>query len=166
MGGKPGVWKGLNSPYSFFFFNLFIYFNWRLITLQYCGGFCHTLTWISHGCTCVSHPGPPSHLPHHSIPQGCPSTSVLSSVFHASTLDWWSISHMVIYVFQCHSLKSSHPRLFPQSPKVCSLSLCLFCCLAYKSVSSIAQSCWTPHDPMNRSTPGLPVHHQLPVTSF
>ena len=23
----------------------------RLITLQYCGGFCHT--WISHGCTCV-----------------------------------------------------------------------------------------------------------------
>ena len=25
-----------------------IYFNWRLITLQYCSGFCHTLTWISH----------------------------------------------------------------------------------------------------------------------
>ena len=24
----------------FFFFN----FNWRLITLQYCGGFCYTLT--------------------------------------------------------------------------------------------------------------------------
>ena len=31
-------------------FILIIYFNWRLITLQYCGGFCHTLTWISHGC--------------------------------------------------------------------------------------------------------------------
>ena len=30
-----------------------IYFNWRLITLQYCGGFCHTLTWINHGCTRV-----------------------------------------------------------------------------------------------------------------
>ena len=25
---------------SFFFF----FFNWRLITLQYCSGFCHTLT--------------------------------------------------------------------------------------------------------------------------
>ena len=24
------------------------------------------------------------------------------------------------------------------------------------------QSCPTPCDPMNRSTPGLPVHHQLP----
>ena len=28
--------------------------------------------------------------------------------------------------------------------------------------SSVAQSCPTLHDPMNRSTPGLPVHHQLP----
>ena len=38
----------------FFFFNfLKISFNWRLITLQYCTGFCHTLTWISRGCTCI-----------------------------------------------------------------------------------------------------------------
>ena len=37
-----------------------IYFNFRLITLQYCSGFCHTLTWISHGCTCVPHLEPPS----------------------------------------------------------------------------------------------------------
>ena len=28
--------------------------------------------------------------------------------------------------------------------------------------SSVAQSCPTLRDPMNRSTPGLPVHHQLP----
>ena len=28
--------------------------------------------------------------------------------------------------------------------------------------SSVAQSCLTLHDPMNRRTPGLPVHHQLP----
>ena len=34
-------------------FFIFIYFNWRLITLQYCDDFCHTLTWIHHGCTCV-----------------------------------------------------------------------------------------------------------------
>ena len=34
----------------------------------------------------------------------------------------------------------------------------------YSSVqfSSVAQSCPTLCDPMNRSTPGLPVHHQLP----
>src|SRR5574337_706167 len=35
----------------------------------------------------------------------------------------------------------------------------LKCCLQF---SSVAQSCLTLHDPMNRSTPGLPVHHQLP----
>ena len=29
-------------------------------------------------------------------------------------------------------------------------------------VSSVAQSCPTVCDPMNQSTPGLPVHHQLP----
>ena len=38
---------------------LFLNFNWRLITLQYGSGFCHTLTWVSHGCTCVPHPEPP-----------------------------------------------------------------------------------------------------------
>ena len=29
-------------------------------------------------------------------------------------------------------------------------------------ISSVAHSCLTLCDPMNRSTPGLPVHHQLP----
>ena len=41
------------------------------------------------------------------------------------------ISHTVIHMCQCYSLKSSHPRLLPQNPEVCSLYLCLFCCLAY-----------------------------------
>ena len=31
-----------------------------------------------------------------------------------------------------------------------------------KVFSSVAQSCPTLCDPMNRSTPGLPIHHQLP----
>ena len=41
-----------------------------------------------------------------------------------------------------------------------------FCCNFWlhhmASVSSVAQSCLTLCDPMNHSTPGLPVHHQLP----
>ena len=48
----------LSAFLSFFF--PFIFISWRLITLQYCGGFCHTLTWISHGFTCVPHPDAPS----------------------------------------------------------------------------------------------------------
>ena len=97
----------------------------EIITLQYCSGFCHTLTRISHGCTCVPilHPLPP---PSPSHPPGCPSAPALSALFHASNFDWSSISHTVIHMFQCYSLKSSHPHLLPQSPKVCSLYLCLF----------------------------------------
>ena len=85
---------------------------------------------ISHGCTCVLHPEHRSHLPPHPIPLGHPRAPAQRT--HASDLDWRSVSHMVIYMFQCYSLKSSHPRLVPQSPKVCSLHLCLFCCLAHR----------------------------------
>ena len=63
---------------SHFFFS-FIFISWRLITLQYCSGFCHTLTWISHGFTCVPHPDPPSRLPAHPIPLGLPSAPALST---------------------------------------------------------------------------------------
>ena len=60
--------------YMAFFFFPFIFISWRLITLQYCSGFCHTLTWISHGYTCIPHPDPLSHLPLYWIPLGLPST--------------------------------------------------------------------------------------------
>ena len=57
----------LNTRFlSFYFIYLFlIYFSWRLITLRYCSGFCHSVIWISHGFTCVPHPEPLSHLPPH-----------------------------------------------------------------------------------------------------
>ena len=32
--------------------------------------FCHTSTWIRHGCTRALHPEPPSHLPPRTIPLG------------------------------------------------------------------------------------------------
>ena len=70
-------WNARRSNQSIFFFSfLFIYLfliSWRLITLQYCSGFCHTLTWISLGYICIPHPDPPSHLPLHPIPLGLPS---------------------------------------------------------------------------------------------
>ena len=114
-----------------------IYFNWRLVTSQYCGGFCHIFTWISHGCTCVPHPEPLSHLPPHPIPLGHPSAPVLSTLFHALNLDWPSISHMIICMFQCYSLKSSPPPLLPQIPRVCSLHLHLFHCLPFRVTVTI-----------------------------
>ena len=40
-------------------------------------------------------------------------------------------------MFQCYSLKPCHLHLLPWSPKVCSLYLCRFCCLAYKVIITI-----------------------------
>ena len=40
--GKCFMGTGLVKEVSFFF--SFIFISWRLITLQYCSGFCHTLT--------------------------------------------------------------------------------------------------------------------------
>ena len=42
------------------------------------------------------------------------------------------------------------------------MSLALFFWLYSVQISSVTHSCPTVYDPMNRSTPGLPVHHQLP----
>ena len=97
--------------------------------------FCHISTWIHHGCTCVPHPEPPSHLPLHTIPLGHPSAPAPSILYPASNLDWWFISYMILYMFQCHSPKLSHP--LPQNPKDCSIYLCLFCCLAYRVIITL-----------------------------
>ena len=70
-------------------------------------------------------------------PLGHPSAPAPSIQYHASNLDWWFISYMILYMFQCHSPKSSHPLPLPQSPKDCSIHLCLFYCLAYRVIVTI-----------------------------
>ena len=99
--------------------------------------FCHISTWIRHGCTHVPHPELPSHLTPCTIPLGRPSAPAPSILYHASNLDWWFVSHMILHMFQCHSPKSPHPLPLLQSPKDCSIHLCLFCCLAYKVIVTI-----------------------------
>ena len=89
---------------------------------------------------------PPFRLSPHPIPLGCPRALVLSALLHALNLIWSSVLQMVIYMFQCYSLKSSHPHLLPHSTKVCSLYLCLFCCLAYRVIVTVFLNfiymCW------------------------
>ena len=94
--------------------------------------FCHTSTCICHRYTCVPHPEPPSILTPRTIPLGHLSAPAPSILYHASNLDWRSVSYMIFHMFQCHSPKSSHPLPLPQSPTNCSIHLCLFCCLAYR----------------------------------
>ena len=102
---------------TFFFFFYFTILYW----------FYHTLTWVHHGCTWVPNPEPPSHLPPHIISLGHPSAPAPSILYPVSNLDWRFVSYMIVYMVQCHSPKSSHPLPLLQSPKDCSIHLCLFC---------------------------------------
>ena len=80
---------------------------------------------------------PSSLLPPRTIPLGCPSAPAPSIQYRALNLDWRLISYMILYMFQCHSSKSSHPLPLPQSPKDCSIHQCLFCCLIYRVTVTI-----------------------------
>ena len=55
----------------------------------------------------------------------------------ASCIEHRFVFYMIVYMFQCHSPTSSHPLPLPQSPKVRSTHLCLFCCLAYRIIITI-----------------------------
>ena len=119
----------------FFFFSWEDYDYYYYFTILY--WFCHTSTWIRHGCTHVPNSEPPSHIPPRTIPLGHPSAPAPSILYPALNRDWRFVSYMILYMFQCHSPKSSHPLPLPQSPKDCSIHLCLFCCLTYRVIVTI-----------------------------
>ena len=65
-----------------------IYFNWGIISLHYCDGFCHTSTRTSHGYTCVSpllNPPPTSFL---TLSSGLSHKLASGALFQASNLHW------------------------------------------------------------------------------
>ena len=60
----------LTFTYWFFLFLKLISFNWRIMTLQHCGCFCHTSTSISHRDMCPPHPKPSLSPPSQPYPSG------------------------------------------------------------------------------------------------
>ena len=64
-------------------------------------------------------------------------STTFGSPRYTSIAHWLSLLHMVIYMFQCYSLKSSHPLLLPLCSKVGSLCLCLLRCPAHRIIGTI-----------------------------
>ena len=111
-------------------FYLFIYFHWRLITLQYCGGCSHTLT--ENGCTCIpfSWTPPPQFTGFsQSTSFECPASCIELALVICFTYGNMHVSMLFSHIIPL--------LLLPHSPKVCSLHLCLFCCLPYRVAVTI-----------------------------
>ena len=61
-----------------------------------------------------------------------------------------------------HGVAKSRTGLKQLSMHTCTIENTLCIDLKPSQFCSVTQSCPTPYDPMNHSTSGLPVHHQLP----
>ena len=82
--------------------------------------------WV-HMCSPILNP-PPASLP--TLYPGFSQSSGFEYPASCIKLALVMYFNMIIYMFQCYSLKSSHPRLLSKSPKACSLtsvSLLLSC---------------------------------------
>ena len=127
--------RSSGNAYIILFFS-FIFISWRLITLQYYSGFCHTLTLISHGFTCIPHPDPPptSLSTHFLWVFPVHQAWALVSCIQPGLVICFTLDNIHVLML---SLETSHPRLLPQTPKVCSVHLCLFFCFAYRIIITI-----------------------------
>ena len=83
-------------------------------------------------------------------------------MLHAHSISKKRMLYIDAQTFLTVDLCLSHGPL-PSPPHAKHLAKLMF--LTHIQVSSVAQLCPTLCDPMNRNTPGLPVHHQLPEST-
>ena len=156
------VWGHLERPVTprvvfcknFIIFFSFIFISWRLITLQYCSDFCHTLTWSSHGFTCVPHPDPLSCLLLHPIPLGLPSAPALSTCLMLPT--WvvvcFTLDSILVSMLFFQNIPPSPSPTESQSLFCTSGSLFLFFCKNFRQDQLMAghRVCWCKPPPSLR----------------
>ena len=133
----PGIFQARTHPtYPHFHPNTSFFFLIFFFTLQYCIGFAihqpvsatgvHTFPILNPPPTSLAIPSfwvIPVHQPQ------------ASCILHQT----WTGDLFLIWYYTCfNAILPNHPPLpLPQSPKDCSIHLCLFCCLAYRVVVTI-----------------------------
>ena len=130
------TFKGPPNSFANFIFFKFKFKFLLYFTLQYCIGF--AIHW--HESATGVHEFPnmnPSPTSHPISSLDHPRAPAPSILYPASNIDWRFVSYMIVYMFQRHFPKSSHPLPLSQSPKVRSRHLCLFCCLTYRVIITI-----------------------------
>ena len=130
---EEGTWV---EERLYFFKFKFIYFNWRLITLQYCIGFAihqHESAMSVHIFPSWT-PLPPPSPSHPSGSSPCTSPKhALSCIRHRLVIHFLHDSIHVSMPFSQIIL----PSPSPSESKSRNTHLCLFCCLAYRVVIAI-----------------------------
>ena len=100
---RPVLSNAVATSHMWVFLSRLIYLSWKIIALQYCVGFCHASTWISHRYMYV----PSSletlfHLPPHPTP---------TCGFWAVDLELVSLRNWIFYItFYCFIFKVKRRR--------------------------------------------------------
>ena len=127
-------WFNVKDCFLFFKF-IFIYFNWRLITWQYCISFAihqHESATSVHVLPILN--PPPTSLTIPSLWVIPVHQSQASCIMHRT----WTGDSFLIWYYNCfNAILTNHPPTHTQSQKDCSIHLCLFCCLTYRVVVTI-----------------------------
>ena len=115
------------------FFNRFVYLYWRLITLKYCIGFAihqHESATIVHVFPILN--PPPTTLP-------IPSLWVIPVHQPKPPVSCIKPGLAIHFLYDIIHVLMPFSQIIPpqQSPKDCSIHLCLFCCLIYRVIVTI-----------------------------
>ena len=109
-------------PFIFYFYFLELYSHWLLFSLIFIFTlfyftilywFCHTLTWIHHGCTWVPKHEPPSHLPLHIISLDHPRALLFIFPFFGHGADMWVLAPWLVITPVLPALEGKIPTTRP-----------------------------------------------------
>ena len=120
------------SPPTLLFLFL-IFFNWRIIALKHCVGFCHTSIWISHRYTYIPSLLKPLSSPSPSQPSRLSQSTDLNSLCHTAN------SHLLSILRRYTDSQQTHKNMLSSVPY---------------SHSVVSNSLWHTRLPCPSPTPG------------